>query len=176
MTPKTPHDLNPAAAHHWCRTVSLVLLWAGVGSNGFAQAVSAPASDPGGVVKLSPFVVNTEDDGWLAGNTLLANRTNQPLKEVPVTIDSLTPEFLLDVGAFDAYAAAEWSANSYVETEGQKAVAGTLASSTAPQDALRYSFRGTSTSRTRFATSLAPRAITAWRWIREGRASSISRM
>ena len=135
--------MKPPAFRPGVLPLATWLISAATGVSAHAQTATpaTPASD-GGVIQLSPFVVHTEDDGWIAGNTLLSNRTNQPLKDVPVTIDSLTPEFLADVGAFDAYAAAQWSANAFVETEGQKAVRGTAASSTAPQDALRYSFRG----------------------------------
>jgi|GEM_PF-6516628 len=50
---------------------------------------------------LAPFqVVTANDDGWVAGNTMLGNRTNQPLKDTPISIDALTKEFLMDVGAF----------------------------------------------------------------------------
>lgn len=72
-------------------------------------------------VKLSPFVVNTTtDDGWLAGTTMLSNRTNQSLKDVPASIDALTQEFLNEVGAFDDAAAMQWAANVYVAREESK--------------------------------------------------------
>ncbi|MSU48701.1 MAG: hypothetical protein EXS37_06330, partial [Opitutus sp.] len=85
-----------------------------------AQAIRAPeaALKTDSPVELSPFVVNTSnDDGWLAGTTMMASRTNQTLKDVPVSIDALTPEFLLDMGVYDAFAAAEWIANAAVTTE-----------------------------------------------------------
>ncbi|MFO1447331.1 MAG: hypothetical protein U1F61_04055 [Opitutaceae bacterium] len=95
-------------------------------------------------VELSPFLVNTNsDDGWLAGTTLLSTRTNQDLKEVPVSIDALTKEFLLDVGAFDAFSAAEWIANASVSSENSGVGSGSPSSATDPApDSNRYAFRG----------------------------------
>ena len=95
---------------------------------------SSPDKD---IVQLSPFEVSTTSDvGWVAGNTLLSNRTNQPLKDVPVTIDGLTQEFLLDMGAFDALSAGEWVANVSISPENSG-----VGGSPAP-DTNRYAFRG----------------------------------
>lgn len=63
-------------------------------------------------IKLSPFeVVSANDQGWLAGSTMLGNRTNQPLKDTPITIDALTKEFMSEVGAFTPEQAGAWVAN-----------------------------------------------------------------
>lgn len=106
-----------------------------------ANVDTAPAERP---IELSPFVVSTNNDsGWLAGNTMLASRTNQPLKDTPVTIEALTTEFLLDVGAFDAMSAAEWIANATVSTE-NSGVGSTLnpTGTEPPPDTNRFAFRG----------------------------------
>ena len=93
-------------------------------------------------IELSPFVVNTSnDDGWLAGTTMMASRTSQALKDVPVSIDALTQEFLFDVGAYDAFAAAEWIANASVTTESSGVGLGGTGT-TPPPDSNRYAFRG----------------------------------
>jgi hypothetical protein len=50
-------------------------------------------------IQLAPFqVVRANDQGWLVGSTMLGNRTNQSLKDTPITIDALTKEFLMDFG------------------------------------------------------------------------------
>ena len=106
-----------------------------------ANVDAAPSERP---IELSPFVVSTNNDsGWLAGNTMLASRTNQPLKDTPVTIEALTTEFLLDVGAFDAMSAAEWIANATVSTE-NSGVGSTLnpTGTEPPPDTNRFAFRG----------------------------------
>lgn len=114
------------------------------GPNGPGPAPEKPKVTADAPVELSPFVVNTDaDDGWLAGTTMLSTRTNQELKDVPVSIDALTKEFLLDVGAFDAFAAAEWIANASVSTENSGVGVGAPASATdPPPDSNRYAFRG----------------------------------
>lgn len=95
------------------------------------------SDDADSLVEMTPFVVNTsEDHGWLAGSTMLSNRTNQLLKDVPITIDALTKEFLLDVGAYDAFSAAEWTANASVTSENSGI------GSNPPPDSNRYAFRG----------------------------------
>ncbi len=67
---------------------------------------------------LAPFqVVTANDDGWVAGNTMLGNRTNQPLKDTPISIDALTKEFLMDVGAFTPEEAGLWVANVAVQPD-----------------------------------------------------------
>jgi outer membrane receptor protein involved in Fe transport len=100
-----------------------LLLAATVVSPAFAQVASpaspttalpsaAKATKEEEAIQLSPFqVVSANDDGWLAGSTMLGNRTNQPLKDTPITIDALTKEFLMDVGAFTPEQAGAWVAN-----------------------------------------------------------------
>ena len=107
-----------------------------------APAQTAPSTTPASaaeVVQLSPFMVDTErDEGWIASNTLLSSRTNQLLKDVPVTIESLTQEFMLDMGIYDVFTAAEWAANSQVVSLDDRI----LNTGNPPQDTNRYSFRG----------------------------------
>ena len=105
---------------------------------GVAQTANSTSSEQ--PLELSPFVVQAEDEGWLAGNTMLSNRTNQSLKDVPVTIDSLTKDFLVEVGVYEAFDAAKWVANADVVREGERALS--IGTSGTPQDSNRYSFRG----------------------------------
>ena len=96
-----------------------------------ASAAETQKAKDDAVLVLSPFEVNvTSDDGWIANGTLLANRTNQPLKDVPVSIDAMTKEFMQDVGAFNDFEAAKWVANVQVADE------------TGRSDFGRYTFRG----------------------------------
>ncbi|MDR0353961.1 MAG: hypothetical protein LBI02_11685 [Opitutaceae bacterium] len=49
-------------------------------------------------VFLSPFAVNAaRDTSWRASTTLIGNRTNQELSDVPLTVDALTSEFMKDL-------------------------------------------------------------------------------
>jgi outer membrane receptor protein involved in Fe transport len=104
------------------------------------KAQTAPASPATTPIELSPFVVQAEDEGWLAGNTMLSNRTNQLLKDVPVTIDAMTKDFMTELGVFEVIEAAQWAANSFVVSEGTRATS--TATSGTPQDTNRYTFRG----------------------------------
>ncbi len=114
---------------------------------GVAQAVVTPSAPAKPVsaetVELSPFVVNTSnDDGWLAGNSLLANRTNQTLKDSPVTVEALTKEFLLDVGAFDDLSAGQWVANVSVTFENEGVGVGSPTQTPPNADSNRVTVRG----------------------------------
>ncbi|HRE06407.1 MAG TPA: TonB-dependent receptor plug domain-containing protein [Opitutaceae bacterium] len=48
------------------------------------------------IVQLSPFAV-TAQSGWSANDTLSATRTKQALKDVPVSIDAITSDFMEDL-------------------------------------------------------------------------------
>ncbi len=51
------------------------------------------------VFELSPFSVDTSgDEGWRASTTLTGSRTNQELKNIPISVDALTIEFMEDLG------------------------------------------------------------------------------
>ncbi len=69
----------------------------------FAAAIQ-PAfaqEDNDEVYELSPFVIDASgDEGWRATSTLTGSRTNQELKNVPLSVDALTPEFMEDLGVF----------------------------------------------------------------------------
>ncbi len=72
-----------------------------------AQTVSATSpspSNPGGVVELTPFIVNTDKDtGYAASETLAGTRMRNDLRDVGAALTILTPEFLQDlaVNSFD---------------------------------------------------------------------------
>lgn len=77
-------------------------------SSGGAQQAAPSSTSPAGqpseeeVVVLSPFAVNSsQDEGYLARNTLAGSRINTSLKDVAASITEITPQFLKDVGAAD---------------------------------------------------------------------------
>jgi hypothetical protein len=58
----------------------------------------AQDSEDDEVFELSPFSVDTSgDQGWRASQTLTGSRTNQELKNVPLSVDALTSEFMEDL-------------------------------------------------------------------------------
>ncbi|HKJ89726.1 MAG TPA: TonB-dependent receptor plug domain-containing protein, partial [Oceanipulchritudo sp.] len=61
--------------------------------------------------ELSPFsVVAEDDDGWTSGTTLSATRTRQSIRDLSISIDAVTAEYLDDVGAYDLDEASSWIA------------------------------------------------------------------
>lgn len=119
----TPLPLVSASA----RRLFLALAALATGSVAFAQVVPAaptPATSTAkkpadakteeDTVTLSPFIISTErDTGWTATDTLSATRTKQALKDVPVSIDALTSDFLDDLGLFTVDEATNFIANAY---------------------------------------------------------------
>ena len=75
-----------------------------------SPAAAAPGQDE--TIVLSPFVV-TADNGWSANDTLSATRTKQALKDVPVSIDAITADFIADLDLRSADDVAGYVSNVY---------------------------------------------------------------
>lgn len=74
-----------------------------------AFAASGPAPAPADAVKLSPFEVTAaSEDGYRATNTLGATRTDTPINELPLIINTVTEEFMRDMAAFEVDQAIEY--------------------------------------------------------------------
>lgn len=83
-------------------------------------------------VSLSPFVVATErDTGWVASSTLMGNRSNEQLINLPMSVDVLTADFMRDMGIYNIEDASAMIANTVVTSN----LAGKL-------DEARVEFRG----------------------------------
>lgn len=86
----------------------------------------APASGPNAgeqaeALTLSPFEVRSErDSGWVASSTLIGNRTNSELSEVPMTVDAITADFMKDLGAYTLEDAGLWVANLDVVSDTER--------------------------------------------------------
>lgn len=66
-----------------------------------APFASSQDSESEEVFELSPFTVDVSgDEGWRASSTLTGSRTNQELKNVPLSVDALTAEFMEDLGIY----------------------------------------------------------------------------
>lgn len=73
-----------------------------------------PASAPNELVTLSPFILSVErDSGWSATDTLTGTRTKQALKDVPVSIDAITADFIEDLGLFNVDEVANYVAGAF---------------------------------------------------------------
>jgi iron complex outermembrane recepter protein len=61
-----------------------------------SETSAAPA------VTLDPFTVSTNKDrGYAATNEISGSRVDTPIKDIPITIDVITSEFISDIGATD---------------------------------------------------------------------------
>ncbi len=103
-----------------CALATLLLL--GSFARPALPAQVAPAATPTArvlpvadeTITLSPFIISTErETGWSANETLSATRTKQALKDVPVSIDAITADFMEDLGLFTADEVANYVANAY---------------------------------------------------------------
>ncbi len=86
---------------------------------GQASATSnTPPVDPADTIRLSPFVV-TEDDstGWVATETVGGTRLRTSFKDVPNQLETLTKEFMEDLGLTTLDEALIYTANSESTTE-----------------------------------------------------------
>lgn len=81
------------------------------------QQASSDVGDEEEVVKLSPFVVNEDENlGYLATTTLAGTRLNTQLKDVGAAISVMTKELFDDIGATDAGTLLSYGLNT--ETSG----------------------------------------------------------
>ena len=68
----------------------------------FAQSTPPNPPEPAdtGVTILSPFEVNAKkDDGYWAADTIGATKTNTKIRDLPMTINAITADFMHDIGA-----------------------------------------------------------------------------
>jgi hypothetical protein len=92
----------------------------------YAQALSSEelARERGEIVEMSPFVVTTErDTSWVASDTLIGNRTNEALANVPVAVDAITSEFIEDMAVYTMEDAAMFVSNLLITDQLQSEVA-----------------------------------------------------
>src|SRR5882724_10837776 len=64
-------------------------------------------------VELSPFVIKP-DEGWVANTSLVGNRTNKEIMDLPITVDALTRDFLNDTRSMTLEDAAKFVAGMTV--------------------------------------------------------------
>src|SRR5687768_4328189 len=103
LRPTPPsRPMNPKAA--LLRSIAAGFVLTCFASTGLAQATAsnnpasgnASTSPAGETVELSPFIVSTSVKGYMASNTISGTAMNAPLREVPMTINVITSEFLDD--------------------------------------------------------------------------------
>ena len=87
------------------RIAAAIMLMTGAG----IPIIHAQDADEGEVFELSPFVIEASDDeGWVAGTTLVGTRTRTSLYDLPLSVDAITADFMDDLSITDLADAAEW--------------------------------------------------------------------
>ena len=82
------------------------------------ETKKAAAGDEPEVVNLSPFVVNTSKDvGYLATNVISGSRVDTPIKDIPISINVITSEFISDIGATDLRSALSYTSGIMLTTQ-----------------------------------------------------------
>ncbi len=67
---------------------------------------------------MSPFVIDVkQDSGYRASNTISGTSLNTPLKELPMTIQVVTQEFMRDIAATDFTEALAYSSGVFTDTQ-----------------------------------------------------------
>jgi iron complex outermembrane receptor protein len=109
-----------------------------------APSSTAAAEEP--PVELSPFVISaTSDVGWVATETLAGSRLRTDFKDVPNQIETLTKDFMIDLGLTSADQALIYTANSENHTDYMPATPGNQVASPAGGGRIRGIGRGTIT-------------------------------
>lgn len=80
------------------------------GTSGTAPADASDASTQS-PIKLDPFTVDTtKDNGYAATNEMSGSRVDTAIKDIPISIDVITSEFISDIGATDLRSALAYQA------------------------------------------------------------------
>src|SRR5687768_8411072 len=114
------------------RTAAVYLFVAVLAS---AQTVSPPAatsssSDPKETIELSPFVISeTAETGWIATETLAGSRLRTNFKDIPNQIETLTMDFMQDLGVSTIDQALIYTANTENKEDYMPATPGNAVSS-----------------------------------------------
>lgn len=132
VVPTCSAGRRPGVARTPAWAVAVLLLPASIASGQVAPVPASGAARIDEPVALSPFVVATDRDaGWAASSTLMGNRSNEQLINLPMSVDVLTADFLRDMGVYVIEDASSLIANTVVTSN----LAGKL-------DEGRVTFRG----------------------------------
>lgn len=103
--------MNLIPRHFVCAAALYVL----VSDSARAQAIT-PASEPSSAsdsqqrIRLDVFeVIAEDDDGYRAANTTSGTRYNMPIRDLPISVDVVTEDFMRDIGAADLQQAMEYT-------------------------------------------------------------------
>ena len=110
--------MSPSAHPRSYATTCLVVLTlhASLSAQSLPSPATAPAARPASsaepVVELSPFVISSSSEtGWIATETLAGSRLRTDFKDVPNQIETLTKDFMQDLGLTSLDQALIYTAN-----------------------------------------------------------------
>jgi iron complex outermembrane recepter protein len=101
--------------------VATLLLVASTGLR--AQVAPAASNDDTSATKqaevvLDPFTVSTsKDHGYVATNAISGSRVDTPIKDIPISMQIVTSEFISDIGATDLRGALTYTSNIMLMTQ-----------------------------------------------------------
>lgn len=100
------------------RAACLVALTAAAGLRAQSAAPAPSLEDKDKPLVLSPFVVDSsQDKGYRATNSISGSRLNTPIKDLPMSLEVITSEFIKDIGATDLRQALTYSAGIVTESQ-----------------------------------------------------------
>lgn len=120
---KTPTSTSPVARTFLPALVgALILSVATLAAELRGQAAPAPRVDSesasDGAVVLSPFTVSTtQDTGYRATNSISGTRLDTPIKDLPMPLEVITRQFLVDTGATDLRQGLRYSAGILLQSQ-----------------------------------------------------------
>jgi outer membrane receptor for ferric coprogen and ferric-rhodotorulic acid len=81
-------------------------------------AFGQTTNDDDEILVLSPFEVNTDaDSGYYASNAISGTRVNMPIKDIPLSIEVVTSEFIDDTGSSDLRESLRYSAGIVLQSQ-----------------------------------------------------------
>lgn len=114
--------MNPI--HQKLRIVCVLALtgvWAQAQSSGpdeHGTTSAAVSTKEDNVVMLSPFIVDSSaDKGYRATNSISGSRLNTAIKDLPMSLEVITSDFIKDIGATDLRQALTYSAGIVTESQ-----------------------------------------------------------
>lgn len=111
--------MNPS--HATLRIVclfSLTALCAGAQTTSGQNPAATGEDEKDSVLMLSPFVVDSSmDKGYRATNSVSGSRLNTPIKDLPMSLEVITSDFMKDIGATDLRHALTYSAGIVTESQ-----------------------------------------------------------
>jgi iron complex outermembrane receptor protein len=91
------HPATTRRHGHFCRALAVIVTLAGP-TIGRSQTVSPSTAAGSETVNLPKFeVTGSQDNGYRASNSVSATRINTPIRDLPLTVEAFTEDFIKDI-------------------------------------------------------------------------------